>query len=115
MKPSKSSSIIKVKGADGKYTKTTNFSREQWVEISNMHIRDAWAVESEKLLLIKGAVQTAADVICSRRYAKKCKAHEQEVDQLAKKAWGSGYHRQVAPSDDDFWFVYMFLDAPILI
>jgi len=80
-----------------------------------MHIRDAWAVESDKLLLIKGAVQTATNVICSHRYAKKRKAHEQEVDQLAKKAQGSGYHCQVAPSDDDFWFVYMFLDAPILI
>jgi uncharacterized protein YcgL (UPF0745 family) len=84
------------------------------VEISDMHVRDAWAVEPEKLSLIKGAVQTAADVIRSRRYTKKRKAHEQEVNQLAKKARCSGYQHQVAPSDDDFWFVYMFLDAPIL-
>ncbi len=38
MKPSKGNSIIKVKGLDGKHTKITNFSREQWVEISNMHV-----------------------------------------------------------------------------
>ena len=81
-----------------------------------MHIRDAWAVESEKLTLIKGAVETAADVIRSRRYVRKRKAREQELEQLAKakKARGSGYQHQVAPSDEDFWFVHMFLDAPIL-
>ncbi len=34
----------------------TNFSREQWVEISDMHTRDAWAVEPKKLADIKGDV-----------------------------------------------------------
>jgi hypothetical protein len=79
-----------------------------------MHVRDAWAVEPEKLSLIKGAVQTAADVIRSRKYVKKRKAREQEVAQLAKKARGSGYQLQVGPSDDEFWFVHLFLDVPIL-
>jgi len=94
--------------------KMTNFSREQWVEISDMHVCDAWAVKSEKLTLIKGAVEMAANVIRSHRYVRKCKAHEQDLEQLAKKARGSGYQHQVAPSDKDFWFVHMFLDAPIL-
>ena len=90
MKPTKGSSIIKIKGADGKITKATNFSREQWVEISNMHTRDAWAVEPMKLADIKGDVQAAADVLRSRRYVKKQKASEQEANQLVKKARGSG-------------------------
>ena len=96
--------------------KTTNFSREQWVEISDMHVRDAWAVESEKLTLIKGAVETAADAIRSRRYVRKRKARdsEQDLEQVAKKSRGSGYQHQIAPSDEDFWFVHMFLDVPIL-
>jgi len=91
VKPSKSSSIIKVKGWDGKYTKTTNFSREQWVEISDMHVHDVWAVEPEKCLIIQGAIQAAVDVLYSSKYAKKRKASEQEVNWLAKKAWGFGY------------------------
>jgi hypothetical protein len=113
-KPSKTSSIIKVKGPDGKYMKMTNFSREQWVEISNMHVRDTWAVESEKLTLIKGAVETATNAIHSHRYVRKHKACEQDLEQVAKKSWGSGYQHQVAPSDEDFWFVHMFLDTSIL-
>ncbi len=94
--------------------KMTNFSREQWVEISDMHVRDTWAVESEKLALIKGAVEAAANIIHSHRYVRKRKACEQDLEQLAKKAQGSRYQHQVAPSDEDFWFVHMFLDAPIL-
>jgi hypothetical protein len=46
---------------------------------------------------------------------KKRKASEQEVNQLAKKACGSGYQCQVAASDDDFWFVHPFLNMLILI
>ena len=64
--------------------KMTNFSRKQWVEISNMHIHNAGAVELEKLALIKSAVEMAADVIHSHRYVRKCKAYEQELEQLAK-------------------------------
>ena len=69
----------------------TNFSREQWVEISDMHTRDAWAIEPKKLADIKGDVQAAADILHSHKYVKKRKANEQEVNQLAKKAQGSGY------------------------
>jgi hypothetical protein len=94
--------------------KATNFSREQWVEISDMHVRDAWAVEPEKLPIIRRDVQAAADIIRSWKYVKKRKAAEQEVNRLAKKARGSGYQHQVAASDDDFWCVRPFLDVPIL-
>jgi hypothetical protein len=92
----------------------TNFSREQWVEISDMHVRDAWAVEPKKLANIKGDVQAAANVLRTRKYVKKRKASEQEANRLAKKARGSGYQHQVAASDDDFWFVCPFLNVPIL-
>jgi len=56
-----------------------------------MHVHDVWAVEPEKCLIIQGAIQAAADVLRSSKYAKKHKASEQEVNWLAKKAWGSGY------------------------
>ncbi len=56
--------------------KTTNFSREQWVEISDMHVCDVWAVEPEKRSIIQGAIQAAADILRSSKYAKKCKASE---------------------------------------
>jgi hypothetical protein len=114
VKLTKGSSIIKIKGMDGKITKVTNFSREQWVEISDMHTRDAWAIEPIKLVDIKGDVQAAADVLRSRRYVKKRKASEQKANQLVKKARGSRYQDQVAVSDDDFWFVCSFLHMPIL-
>jgi len=80
-----------------------------------MHVRDVWAVEPEKHLIIQGAIQAAADVLHSSKYAKKHKASEQEVNQLAKKARGSGYQCQVAASDNDFWFVHPFLNVLILI
>ena len=83
MKLTKGSSIIKIKGTDGKITKATNFS---WVEISDMHTCDAWAIEPMKLADIKGDVQAAADVLHNRRYVKKQKASEQEANQLVKKA-----------------------------
>jgi hypothetical protein len=95
--------------------KTTNFSREQWVEISDMHICDVWAVELEKRAVIQGTIQAAADILRDRKYAKKRKAGEQEVNWLAKKAWGSGYQCQVAVSDEDFWFAHPFLNVLILI
>jgi hypothetical protein len=93
----------------------TNFSQEQWVEISDMHIRDVWAVELEKRLVIQCAIQAAADILRSSKYAKKRKAGEQDVNRLAKKAQGSGYQHQVAVSNEDFWFVHSFLDVLILI
>jgi len=65
-------------------------------------------------LLIKGAIQTAANVIRSCRYVKKHKACEQKDNWLVKKALGSGYQHQIAPFDNDFWFVHLFLDVPIL-
>jgi len=79
-----------------------------------MHICDAWAIELEKLPIIRRDVQAAADIIHSQKYVKKRKAAEQEVNWLAKKAWGSRYQHQVAASDDDFWCVCPFLDVPIL-
>jgi hypothetical protein len=103
-----------IKGLDGKYTKATNFSREQWVEISDMHVHDAWAVEPEKLPIIRRDVQAATNIIHSRKYVKKHKAAEQEVNQLVKKARGSRYQHQVTASNDDFWCVRPFLDVPIL-
>jgi hypothetical protein len=65
-----------VKGPDGKISKTTNFSKDQWEEISDMHVRDVWAVhgERDKILLIEGAIRNAVDLLRSRKYIKKRKA-----------------------------------------
>ncbi|KAH9015678.1 hypothetical protein EDB84DRAFT_1443360 [Lactarius hengduanensis] len=49
----KKNGILKVLGPDGKCTKTTNFSKEQWEEISDIHTRDIWSVEPEKLRAIE--------------------------------------------------------------
>ncbi|KAH9013473.1 hypothetical protein EDB85DRAFT_2158167 [Lactarius pseudohatsudake] len=48
----KKNGILKALGPDGKFTKTTNFSKEQWEEISDIHTRDVWSVEPEKLRVV---------------------------------------------------------------
>lgn len=71
-----------------------------------MHSRDVWAVEPEKLVLIKDAVDTAVDKLRSSKSMKKCKAEDRESSRSAKKARGSGYEHGVAMSDSDFWYVF---------
>lgn len=106
-----------MKGPDGKISKTTNFSKDQWEEISDMHVRDVWAVhgERDKILLIEGAIRNAVDLLRSRKYIKKRKADEREIERLAKKARGSGYQHPIAASDSDIWFVSNHFDVCILI
>ncbi|KAH8985512.1 hypothetical protein EDB86DRAFT_2833094 [Lactarius hatsudake] len=79
----KKSGILKVLGPDGKCTKTTNFSKEQWEEISNIHICDVWSVEQEKLQVIRGDINKAVDQIRNRKPTK-CRASRREVDRTHK-------------------------------
>ncbi|KAH8997212.1 hypothetical protein EDB86DRAFT_3076798 [Lactarius hatsudake] len=67
----KKSGILKVLGPDGKCTKTTNFSKEQWEEISDIHVRDVWSVEQEKLQVIRGDINKAVDQIRNRKPTKR--------------------------------------------
>ncbi|KAH9021448.1 hypothetical protein EDB85DRAFT_1895658 [Lactarius pseudohatsudake] len=76
----KKSGILKVLGPDGKCTKTTNFSKEQWEEISDIHIRDVWSVEQEKLQVIRGDINKAVDQIHNHKPTK-CRAGGREADQ----------------------------------
>ncbi len=95
-----------MRGPEGKYTKTTNFSKEQWDGISDIHVRDVWSVEPEKLQVIQGDVEKTVDIIRNRKNPGKRKANRaREANQLAKKARGSGYERRIASSDSDIWFV----------
>ncbi|KAH9022626.1 hypothetical protein EDB85DRAFT_1895155 [Lactarius pseudohatsudake] len=75
----KKSGILKVLGPDGKCTKTTNFSKEQWEEISDIHVRDVWSVEQEKLQVIRGDINKAVDQIRNRKPTK-CRAGGREAD-----------------------------------
>ena len=50
------SSILKVRGQDSKFTKRTNFSKDQWEELSDMHMRDVLSIEPEKLHVIDGVI-----------------------------------------------------------
>lgn len=113
-KSTKRTSILKAQGSDGKYTKITNFSKEQWDEISDIHIRDTWSVEREKLQVIQGDVNKSLKIIRNRKTNKR-KASEQESNRLVKKARGSGYERRIASSDSDIWFVPFFLVVSVLI
>ncbi|KAH9010634.1 hypothetical protein EDB85DRAFT_1901810 [Lactarius pseudohatsudake] len=71
--------ILKVLGPDGKCTKTTNFSKEQWEEISDVHVRDVWSVEQEKLQVIRGDINKAVDQIRNRKPTKR-RASGRETD-----------------------------------
>ncbi|KAH9058020.1 hypothetical protein EDB83DRAFT_2315983 [Lactarius deliciosus] len=75
----KKSGILKVLGPDGKCMKTTNFSKEQWEEISNIHICDIWSVEQEKLQVIRGDINKAVDQIHNRKPTKR-RASRREAD-----------------------------------
>src|ERR1700692_2694437 len=88
---------------NSKYTKTTNFSKEQWDEISDIHARDVWALQAEedKLQLIVGAVEESIDDLRRRKQIRKRKPSERDIAQLAKKARGTGYQRRIAMSDSD--------------
>src|ERR1700761_672611 len=100
--------ILKALGPDGKPTKTTNFSKDQWDEISSMHVRDAWSVEREKLQVIRGDIDKAVDTIRNHKLTKR-KANAEESDRLAKKSWGSCFEHRIASSDSDVWYVSNFL------
>jgi len=99
-KLSKSSSILKVRSQDGKFTKKTNFSKDQWDEISDMHMRDILIIGPDKLWVIEGEIRAAADILRHCKSVKKCKV-EPEENRSDKKAQGSGYQHRVASSDLD--------------
>jgi len=105
-KVTKSSSIIKVIGKDGKFMKTTNFSKDQWDVISDMHMRDVFTLEPEKLWVVGGDIQASALSILSQR--KKSSKGRSEANQLDKKALGSGYKHRIVSSNSDFWCVPPF-------
>jgi len=105
-KVTKSSSVIKVIGKDGKFTKTTNFSKDQWDVISDVHMRDVFTLEPEKLRVVGGDIQASALSILSQR--KKSSKGRSEANRLDKKALGSGYKHRIASSDSDFWCVPPF-------
>jgi len=90
-----------VKGQDGKFMKATNFSKDHWDGISDLHMRDVLVLGPEKLSVLEGEIQNSVDIICQcKRIAlKKCK---EEAKQLDKKARGSGHQHQAASSDTDF-------------
>ena len=103
-KLTKSSSIIKAMGRDGKFTKTTNFSKDQWAEISDMHMRDVVViqrVEPEKLQVLAGDVQAYVDILRQNKRASILKESGGEGNRLDKKARGSGYQHRPAASDSD--------------
>ena len=97
----KSSGIIKVKGRDGKFTKTTNFSKDSWCKVSDMHMRDVLVIGPEKLRVLEGAIRDAADLIRIRKGPKKSKEGPEEK-QLDKKAWGAAFLQRAPSSDSDF-------------
>ncbi|KAH9010527.1 hypothetical protein EDB84DRAFT_1583677 [Lactarius hengduanensis] len=67
----KKNGILKALGPDGKFTKTTNFSKEQWEEISDIHTRDVWSVEPEKLRVVRADIDTAVNRIRNRKPTKR--------------------------------------------
>ena len=85
---------------NGKVTKKTNFSKDQWDEISDMHMRDILVIGPEKLRVIRGDIQTSAEVLCRRTSVKMCK-EESEENRSDEKARGSGYQHRVVSSDSD--------------
>jgi hypothetical protein len=95
--------ILKMLGPDGRPTKTTNFSKDQWDEISAMHVRDAWSVEQEKLTVIRGDIDKAIEKI--RNQKSKKRKGEEEPSRLAKRSRGSGFDHRIASSDSDIWSV----------
>ncbi|KAH9039154.1 hypothetical protein EDB85DRAFT_1887622 [Lactarius pseudohatsudake] len=102
----KKNGILKALGPDGKFTKTMNFSKEQWEEISDIHTRDVWSVEPEKLRVVRADIDTAVNRIRNRKPTKR--RVRREADQLVKKSWGLGDEYRIASSDSDFWFVLFF-------
>ena len=64
----KGSSIAKVKGQDGKFTKATNFSKDHWDGISDLHMRDVLVLGPEKLSVLEGEIQNSVDIIRQRKH-----------------------------------------------
>ena len=52
----KSSSVVKVVGKDSKFTKTTNFSKDEWDVISDVHMHNVFTLEPEKLQVVEGDI-----------------------------------------------------------
>ena len=113
-KMTKRSSILKAQGPDGKCTKITNFSKEQWDEISDIHIRDAWSVELEKLRVIQGDIDAAVDTIRKRK-TKKRKAGGLNSNRVMKKGQVSAYEHRIVSSDSDIWYVQFIFVVFVLI
>ena len=102
-KGTKRGGILKAMGPDGKCTKITNFSKEQWDEVSDIHVRDAWSVEQEKLRVIQGDIDTAINTIRDRKM-KKRKASGPDSSRVAKKGRCTAYEHRIVSSDSDIWY-----------
>jgi hypothetical protein len=113
-KMTKRSSILKAQGPDGKCTKITNFSKEQWDEISDIHVRDAWSVELEKLRVIQGDIDAAVNTIRERK-TKKRKAGGPNSNRVMKKGRVSAYEHRIISSDSDIWYVQFIFVVFVLI
>ena len=66
-----------------------------------MHMRNVLSIEPEKLHVIDGVIQEAADMIVAQRKEVKKGKGAWEENQSDKKARGSGYQCQVASSDSN--------------
>jgi hypothetical protein len=95
--------ILKSTGADGRVTKRTNFSRDQWENESDKHILDIWACDDDCLALIKAAVQMAKQSIMVEKSKGKRKAAV-DAGTEAKRSRRSSYTERVV-SDSDYWYV----------
>ena len=96
-KLTKGSGIIKLKSKEGRFTKTTNFSKDQWGELSDIHMRDALVIGPDKLQVIEGEIQAAVSKILCQR--KKPKVGRLETNWLEKK---DRFQYQIALSNSDF-------------
>ena len=110
----KHSSILKAQGPDGKCTKITNFSKEQWDEISDIHVRDTWSVELEKLQVIQGDIDAAVNTIHKCK-TKKRKAGGPNSNCVMKKGQVSAYEHWIISSDSDIWYVQFIFVVFVLI
>ena len=99
-KLTKGGGIIKLKSKEGRFTKTTNFSKDQWGELSDIHMRDALVLGPDKLQVLEGEIQAAvANTLCQR---KKSKVGRPETNRSDGKVQGLGYQDRIALSDSDF-------------
>ena len=100
-KLNKGSSILKLRGLDGRLTKMTNFSKDQWDEISALHMRDVTDIQLQKRRVLEGDIRNSVNSIIRKCKSVKMSKGGQGANPLDKKVWGSAYQHQAASSDPD--------------